>query len=485
MSKIRASKSINSKYRSILYETEPQRLQREADGFTKKLEHAKRKQLLLEDQHKETFKKVDEKKIILNELKLTTKENHKTQAEIALIEKQLEKAIEKYNVMVNENKKLKEKINTMRKDLSAAYSAYDKMKDIINRKEKEAKKSSESRFVEKKDTEETNIQIHALKAKHDKERNEFGQKINELKEKLKERDEIKKLDERGPALDLIPTQGKSEKKEYSNPIEILNMRLEKWKSSNKEKRKIIEHFMKNSKVIEDAFEQIKEANGTSNIEEIVSTFIKSEEQNNNLYNYVNNLTQELEFLEEKKEKQEKVLKMKEEIENKKSTNKIEEEENSKKELENLRSSIIHKSQLINKYEETFRQIQSPVSEIIDIFNQTNVILTVKSDLKFNEATSFNEQNILGYMAIFEEYLDNLLSEAGKANNIEIQIHTVLPLEKIHQKVFNQRPHRIEPPLIQVSREEEIELSNMNLFMDRKTLYNKVSSAYDENAHKYF
>lgn len=286
-------------------------------------------------------------------------------------------------------------------------------------------------------------------------------------------------------MDLIPTQGKSEKKEYSNPIEILNMRLEKWKSSNKEKRKIIEHFMKNSKVIEDAFEQIKEANGTSNIEEIVSTFIKSEEQNNNLYNYVNNLTQELEFLEEKKEKQEKVLKMKEEIENKKSTNKIEEEENSKKELENLRSSIIHKSQLINKYEETFRQIQSPVSEIIDIFNQTNVILTVKSDLKFNEATSFNEQNILGYMAIFEEYLDNLLSEAGKANNIEIPIHTVLPLEKIHQKVFNQRPHRIEPPLIQVSREEEIELSNMNLFMDRKTLYNKVSSAYDENAHKYF
>ena len=485
MSKIRASKSINSKYMSILYETEPQILQREADGFTKKLEHAKRKQLLLEDQHKETFKKVDEKKIILNELKLTTKENHKTQAEIALIEKQLEKAIEKYNVMVNENKKLKEKINTMRKDLSAAYSAYDKMKDIINRKEKEAKKSSESRFVQKKDTEETNIQIHALKAKHDKERNEFGQKINELKEKLKERDEIKKLDERGPALDLIPTQGKSEKKEYSNPIEILNMRLEKWKSSNKEKRKIIEHFMKNSKVIEDAFEQIKEANGTSNIEEIVSTFIKSEEQNNNLYNYVNNLTQELEFLEEKKEKQEKVLKMKEEIENKKSTNKIEEEENSKKELENLRSSIIHKSQLINKYEETFRQIQSPVSEIIDIFNQTNVILTVKSDLKFNEATSFNEQNILGYMAIFEEYLDNLLSEAGKANNIEIPIHTVLPLEKIHQKVFNQRPHRIEPPLIQVSREEEIELSNMNLFMDRKTLYNKVSSAYDENAHKYF
>ena len=161
MSKIRGSKSINNRIKNVLYETEPQRLQRQADGFTKKLEQEKRKQLLLEDQHKETFKKIEGKKEFLNDLDLSTKENHRVQADIKLIEKQLERAIDKYNVMVNENKKLKEKINTMRKDLSAANSAYEKMKEVINRKEKEAKKNSENRFVEKKDTEETNIQIHA------------------------------------------------------------------------------------------------------------------------------------------------------------------------------------------------------------------------------------------------------------------------------------------------------------------------------------
>jgi hypothetical protein len=47
--------------------------------------------------------------------------------------------------------------------------------------------------------------------------------------------------------------------------------------------------MRNAKIIEDAFDQIKEATGIQNIEEIVTTFIKAEEQNHSLYNYVNML----------------------------------------------------------------------------------------------------------------------------------------------------------------------------------------------------
>lgn len=51
-------------------------------------------------------------------------------------------------------------------------------------------------------------------------------------------------------------------------------------------------------MIEDAFDQIKEASGISNIEEIVTTFIKAEEQNYSLYNYVNMLNTETDTLEE-------------------------------------------------------------------------------------------------------------------------------------------------------------------------------------------
>ena len=60
----------------------------------------------------------------------------------------------------------------------------------------------------------------------------------------------------------------------------------------------MDQYIRNVRVIEDAFEQIKEASGISNIEEIVTTFIKAEEQNYSLYNYVNMLNTETDTLEE-------------------------------------------------------------------------------------------------------------------------------------------------------------------------------------------
>ena len=56
--------------------------------------------------------------------------------------------------------------------------------------------------------------------------------------------------------------------------------------------------MRNVKVIEDSFHQITEATGIKNIEEIVTTFIKTEEQNYSLYNYVNMLNTEIDMIDE-------------------------------------------------------------------------------------------------------------------------------------------------------------------------------------------
>ena len=68
-----------------------------------------------------------------------------------------------------------------------------------------------------------------------------------------------------------------QKTEFANPIEILKARLKKMINLNKEKKKLLDQYMRNSKIIEDAFEQIKEATGISSIEEIVTTFIKADE----------------------------------------------------------------------------------------------------------------------------------------------------------------------------------------------------------------
>jgi len=68
--------------------------------------------------------------------------------------------------------------------------------------------------------------------------------------------------------------------------------------TNKEKKKLLDQYIRNARIIEDAFDQIKEATGICSIEEIVTTFIKAEEQNYSLYNFVNLLNQETDALEE-------------------------------------------------------------------------------------------------------------------------------------------------------------------------------------------
>ena len=76
------------------------------------------------------------------------------------------------------------------------------------------------------------------------------------------------------------------------------MRLNRWTQNNREKKHLSDMYMRNVKVIEDSFNQITETTGIKNIEEIVTTFIKTEEQNYSLYNYVNMLNTEIDTIDE-------------------------------------------------------------------------------------------------------------------------------------------------------------------------------------------
>lgn len=86
--------------------------------------------------------------------------------------------------------------------------------------------------------------------------------------------------------------------DFANPIEILRLKVNRVVAINKEKKRLLEQYVRNAQVIEQAFDQIKENSGITDIDEIVTTFIKAEEQNYSLFNYVNILNSETDSLEE-------------------------------------------------------------------------------------------------------------------------------------------------------------------------------------------
>jgi len=137
-------------------------------------------------------------------------------------------------------------------------------------------------------SETTNNQILALKAKHEHDKLVFEMKLKERDEN--EKGATMKQDE-GPS--TVVAAG-----EFANPVALLKRRLNKWLQNNKEKKDLMDMYVRNVKIIEDAFEQIKEKTGISSNDEIVTTFCKSEEQNNSLINYINNLNSDIDVIDE-------------------------------------------------------------------------------------------------------------------------------------------------------------------------------------------
>lgn len=136
-----------------------------------------------------------------------------------------------------------------------------------------------------------------MRAKHEEDKDHFEAEIKRYQEKLYEKEEENKIDDDSST---APTGGKEKAKgsEFQNHLAIMKLRLAKIVATNREKKRLMDQYLRNVKVIEDAFEQIKEATGITAIEEIVTSFIKAEEQNYSLLNYVNKLTNETDQLED-------------------------------------------------------------------------------------------------------------------------------------------------------------------------------------------
>ena len=127
--------------------------------------------------------------------------------------------------------------------------------------------------------------------------------------------------------------------EFANPADLLKLRLDKVVNNNKEKKTLMDMYIRNVKIIEDAFEQIKESTGISSVEEIVTTFIKAEEQNISLFNYVNMLNSEIDMIEEQNKNIEAEIKRHEELLEMNDKDKAEVRENLEKEMMEMKAQI--------------------------------------------------------------------------------------------------------------------------------------------------
>lgn len=430
------------------YETEAQRLQREADEYTKKLEYERKKYLIGEDQYKQSQAEYNEMKKKIKEMIPSEEENHKKEVSRRHTLHVLANEKVRLNDTIGRNRHLKVEIDIMRKEIVFAKDSITKMERQITNLRNEIKELATESINNNKIANETNNQILALKAKHEEEKDRFELDLKKLQEILKERDEPIEFDDKSFNHHVNDAKGAPGQKQevFANPIAIMKLRVNKLIAKNKEKKRLVDLYVKNAMIIEQAFEQIKDSSGIANIDEIVTTFIKAEEQNYSLFNYVNMLNQETDALEDNNRWLDSEIDKYRLLAEQNETEKQRKIKQLRDKADEIKNDIREATDACDGIQNEFNSIKDNVQKMVKMFIRARFQSNVANKQTYDEETQFNEQNIRNYLAELEEYISNLITMiAYKRDDPNAAISSV-PLERLNKKEFDKRDLFIDAPL---------------------------------------
>ena len=278
-----------------LYETEIQRLQREADQYTRALEQERKRFALVSDEFNQKQKTLDEIYASINQDIQSEEKEHEEAVKRAHLHHVIRNEEVRLNATIGENNIQKVNIDVMRKEIIFAKESIRDMQEQIEKLKAQSTDANKKSIANEKTTTEHNNWILSLKAKSEEGKDNFEKEVKNLQEKLQknhEQDPVKEEEIEGKS------KKNGENKKFENPIEILKIRLKNISNKNKEKQRLLSNYTRNANVIEEAFRVIQQGSGIKNIDEIVTAFTKAEEQNYALWNYVDQLGQECDQLEE-------------------------------------------------------------------------------------------------------------------------------------------------------------------------------------------
>jgi hypothetical protein len=209
--------------------------------------------MILDDQLTTAKKELKAKKDNLKKVRPSTAQVKKDGARAKVLENQLDQNLTNYNKLQAENKTLRHQIDVMRKEYKnqgRVNTGYNRDIRMANEK---AKKINQTTYQGQRVSEETNNSILAIKAKHETEKADFEKRIKLMQDKLREKDdtEMEKTKTKGMSNDKAD---KTSDGEFSNPADFLKIRLAKHVAKNKEKKNLMDMYIRNVHVIEDAFQ---------------------------------------------------------------------------------------------------------------------------------------------------------------------------------------------------------------------------------------
>ena len=278
------------------------RLQDEMDHYTTSNATEKKTCEVLKQQLNILKSKVQQQRKVMGGVNASRDNHNMVNKQIRILENRLDKALIRFNESLANNKKLRETIDDLRRERIVFDNVYKKMEKELSKKKSAIAYTIELSNQSYEQRDSYQLDIATIEQANRKEQEDFDGQIDELNQAL---DEVAKKEAAAGKKDksgkIFPSGSMTSEEE-----EVMKNKLKKQVWSIAAEKSDTKHSEERIQSFEEAFARIKAATNFQDIEELVRTFIKNEETNFSLFNYVNEQTNEMERLEED------ILKLKEE-----------------------------------------------------------------------------------------------------------------------------------------------------------------------------
>lgn len=389
-------------------ETEIAKLQEQGDNFARKIEIEKRKIADLDSKISLMTEKLKAQREAIGGKQGAKETNEGIARKIKSLENKLDKSLQKYNEAIAHNKQLREQIDKLRRERVVYDSIYKKLEEELQSKKDEMKAVVKKGYKAKKKRDEAKKKMEELKAEAEKEQEEFEKHWQDLG-KLIEQD--KKIKEFITQEESIEVPEPVENTEFA----VLNQKVAKSAWNIAKEKASVKLYLDKVETYEEAFRKIEEATGISDIDELVKTFVEAEMQNYSLFNTVNDLSGDMEKLEQQ------INDIKAEIEKYKNHG-FSADNQRKKQMKALEQKLDRTEKKSNEYEKRHlnnqEMLDSLKSGIQELFERLGCTLNPHSDLLGHPGIT--DSNILQYMGQIEEKTNNVISTYNSMNPMSTQ-----------------------------------------------------------------
>jgi len=281
-----------------LRQQEMMRLNDQMDVYTRKIEVEQRKVAELSAQVEEVKNNINAQQNDILQwsgrsgvANAAKDSNQAIQKQIRQLENRLEKALVKFNEALAHNKDLRQEIDGLRRERVVFDSIYKKLERELDHKKKEMANIIEISNSAYESRDQAQQEMQALKKQLEEEQAAFEEEWKDLG-RIIEADRARKQNRKAAA--------EIEQRGEMTVEEEMGMKKKLIKGTWAIARDKASMHVQAEKVqtYEEAFARIMDATNIHSIDELVDTFINAEDKNFTLFNFVNELTSEIEKLEE-------------------------------------------------------------------------------------------------------------------------------------------------------------------------------------------